>query len=297
MENIVLPNGIKLGHAQNEHTGVTVILCEEGAVGGVDVRGGAPGTRETDLLRPSASASFVNAIVLTGGSAFGLESCDGVVKYLVEKKAGLPFSDFTVPLVAGAVLFDLKDNPPVYPDARMGYEAAASAVNSGFKMGSVGAGTGATVGKILGAGGCMKGGIGGASIMLKDAFVTAVVAVNALGDIVNHSNGEIIAGARLENGKFLNTVGAVTSGILFNQQSSNTTIGCIITNVELTKLQANRLAQIAHDGMALSIRPTHTGYDGDALFALSKGNVKFDFDMLCVAAVEATARAIENAVK
>lgn len=295
MQEILLPEGVAIGHADNDNTGVTVILAD-GGVCGVSVRGGAPGTRETDLLHNEAANGGVHAVVLSGGSAYGLSSCGGVMRYLAQKGEGVNFGGAVVPIVCGAVLFDLKDKLD-FPDENMGFEAAENAKNKGVKFGSIGAGKGATVGKILGPMGAVKGGIGGSTVKVGDAFVTAVVAVNALGDVVGHETGKIIAGARLPNGEFLDTRRIILSGKFAPQTGGNTTIGCIITNVKLDKVQANKLAAIGHDGMAQSIKPTHTDFDGDALFALSKGDEVFDFSALSVMAVEAVACAIENAVK
>ncbi len=299
-KKIILPAGVKIGHEQNEYTGVTCILTDY-AVGGVSVRGGAPGTRETDMLRAEKSQGFVNAIVLSGGSAYGLEASCGVMKYLREQNIGFSAGDKKVPLVAQAVLFDL--NTPSeyhYPDINMGYAAAKNAASDNIKFGSVGAGTGATVGKILGPMGACKGGIGGATCSFGDVFVTAVVAVNALGDVFNHTNGQIIAGARLPNGQYLNTVKALTDGTLLSivkmQAGANTTIGCVMTNAKLDKIGVNKLAAVSHDGLALSIRPVHTDADGDTLFGLSCGNASADMNIIMALGVEAVARAAENAV-
>lgn len=300
-DKIILPKGVKIGHEQNEYTGVTCILTDY-AVGGVSVRGGAPGTRETDMLRAEKSQGFVNAIVLSGGSAYGLEASCGVMKYLREQNVGFAAGDKKVPLVAQAVLFDL--NTPGeyhYPDMYMGYAAAKNATHDNVKFGAVGAGTGATVGKILGPAAMCKGGIGGATCSFGDVFVTAVVAVNALGDVFNHANGQILAGARLPNGQYLNTVKALTDGTLLSvmkmQAGANTTIGCVMTNAKLDKTGVNKLAAVSHDGLALSIRPVHTDADGDTLFGLSCGNASADMNIIMALGVEAVACAVENAVK
>lgn len=300
-DKILLPEGVKIGHAQNDYTGVTCILTDY-AVGGVSVRGGAPGTRETDMLRAEKSQGFVNAVVLSGGSAYGLEASCGVMDYLRENNIGFKVGDKVVPLVAQAILFDL--NTPGeyhYPDKSMGYAAAKSAVPYGVRFGNVGAGKGATVGKILGPLGACKSGLGAATCLFGDAFVTAVIAVNALGDVVDHSTGKILAGARLPSGEYLNTLQALTNGtleqIMKMQAGTNTTIGCVMTNAKLDKVGANKLAAVAHDGLAMSIRPVHTDADGDTLFALSKGDKTADINIVMALAVEATARAVENAVK
>lgn len=300
-QKFVLPQGIKIGHANDEYTGVTCILAEN-AVGGVSVRGGAPGTRETDMLRADKSQGFVNAVVLSGGSAYGLEASCGVSDYLREQNVGFKVGDKVVPLVAQAILFDL--NTPGeyhYPDKKMGYEAAKNAKADGIQFGAVGAGKGATVGKILGLTASSRGGIGGATLFFGDVFVSAVIAVNALGDVYDRKTGKIIAGARTPDGKFLNTVECLTNGFfaaqLAAQAHANTTIGCVMTNARLDKADANRLASVSHDGLALSIRPVHTDADGDTLFALSSGDKQLDKNILFALAVEAVASAVENAVK
>lgn len=299
-DKFLLPRGIKIGHAQDEYTGVTCILTDN-AVGGVSVRGGAPGTRETDMLRADKSQGFVNAIVLSGGSAYGLEAACGVSEFLRERGVGFKAGDKVVPLVAQAILFDLNTpNEYHYPDKAMGYAAAQAASDRDVKFGAVGAGTGATVGKILGAGGAQKSGIGGATFSFGDVFVSAVVAVNALGDVYDRKTGKILAGARLPDGRFLNTVDSVCDGTLaamFMRSGTNTTIGCVMTNARLDKAQTNKLAAVAHDGLALSVRPVHTDADGDTLFALSQGDKTCDMNILMTLAVEATASAVENAVK
>ena len=295
----VLPSGITIGHADDEFTGVTCILAD-GAVGGVSVRGGAPGTRETDMLRADKSQGHVDAVVLSGGSAYGLEAACGVMQYLSERGVGFKVGDKVVPLVAQAILYDLNAEGYHYPDKHMGYAAAKNAGKDNVLFGSVGAGKGATVGKILGPMGAVKSGIGGATYFFGDVFVTAVVAVNALGDVYDRKTGTILAGARTPKG-YLNTVDFLTSGkaieMMKMQPRTNTTIGCVMTNAALDKAHANRLADVAQDGLALSIRPVHTDADGDTLFALSKGDKTIDFNILSVLAVEATAEAIQNAVR
>ena len=301
MDNtVLLPEGVKIGHAQNDYTGITCILTDY-AVGGVSVRGGAPGTRETDMLREQKSQGFVNAIVLSGGSAYGLEASCGVMDYLRENGVGFKVGDKVVPLVASAILFDLNTpNEYHYPDKAMGYAAAKNATAE-LIFGNVGAGRGATVGKILGASGAVKSGIGGATCSFGDVFVTAVIAVNALGDVVDHNTGKVLAGARLPNGEFLNTMQAFSNGTLAQimrmQSGINTTIGCVMTNARLDKTQVNKVAEVAHDGLAMSIRPVHTDADGDTLFALSKGDKQADINIVMALAAEAAARAVENAVK
>ncbi len=304
MSEILLPDGIKIGHAHDDNTGVTCILTD-GAVGGVSVRGGAPGTRETDLLRAEKSQGFINAVVLSGGSAFGLAASIGVMKYLSEQGIGYPAGDKKVPLVAQAVLFDLnKPNEYNYPDADMGYTAAADARHDGVEFGNVGAGRGATVGKILGIENAHKSGIGAATLKFNDVFVTAVMAVNALGDIYDHKTGQMLAGARI-NGQTVSAIDCLTNGafaaraadVMQRSAGTNTTIGCVMTNARLDKLHANKLADIAHDGLAMSIRPVHTDADGDTVFALSSGDKIIDYNIIAALCSEATALAIENAVR
>lgn len=295
--------GIEVGHAQNLEagTGCTVVICRKGAVAGVDVRGSAPGTRETDLMRPANLVDRVHAIVLSGGSAFGLAAADGVMKYLEEEGVGFDTGVALVPIVGGAVLFDLayKDSK-VRPDAAMGYEACVNATAQMVEQGSVGAGSGATVGKLLGMESAMKGGIGTASLRLAGGIVVgAIVAVNAFGDVVDLNNRNIIAGARdPKTGHFIDTCKYLMSTNEHKTSfSGNTTIGVVATNAKLTKEQANKLASISHDGLALAIRPVHTMVDGDTMFALSTGEVEGDMVAIGCAAVEVTARAIINAVK
>lgn len=275
-------NGIRVGHHTLEErpTGCTVILTEGGAVGGVDVRGGAPGTRETDLLDPVNTVQEVHAVVLSGGSAFGLDSATGVVKYLEEKGIGYPVGPVKVPIVAGAILFDLftGDKPEIRPGADCGFKAAAAATTDPVAEGNVGAGAGATIGKLGGRGRSMKGGLGSAHITLSGGLtVAALVAVNAIGDIIDPATGEVIAGVRTEDGKGLaDARKLVRSGALnqpppSTQAGGNTTIGVIATNARLTKAEATKVAQMAHDGFARAISPTHTPGDGDTIFTLATG--------------------------
>lgn len=293
---ILLPEGVKIGHASNSVTGCTAILCESGAVAGVDVRGGAPGTRETDLLHNEKAMEKIQAVVLSGGSAYGLEASCGVMHYLREKGAGFAIGDKVVPIVCSAVLYDLLGPDYNFPDTAMGRLAAENAESENVPFGKVGAGTGATVGKIRGPEFCSDGGIGAATVGTPELFVTAVVAVNALGDVVDHRSGKIIAGAHDNAGGFLDTEGCILSGNFARLMYGNTTIGCIITNANLSKVQANKLASVAHNGLARSIRPVHTDHDGDTLFALSCGTAQCEFSMLGVMAVEAVSRAVTSAV-
>ncbi len=293
---ILLPEGVSVGHADNSVTGCTAIICEGGAVAGADVRGGAPGTRETDLLHNEKSMEKINAVVLSGGSAYGLEASCGVMRYLRDKGEGFAIGDKVVPIVCSAVLYDLNSPDYNYPDTAMGMLAAQNAATENIPFGKVGAGTGATVGKIRGQEFSSAGGIGAATVGTPELFVTAIVAVNALGDVVDYKTNEILAGAHDNAGGFLDTEGCVLSGNFARLMYGNTTIGCLITNAALTKVQANKLASVAHNGLARSIRPVHTDHDGDTLFALSKGAAKCEFAMLGVMAVEAVSKAVESAV-
>lgn len=285
-----------IGHAEDmkRGTGVTVILAPEGAVGGVSIRGAAPGTRETDLLRPMNSVQKANAVVLSGGSAFGLEASCGVMDYLREKNIGYQAGKHRVPIVAGAVLFDLDYKEFAFPDKSLGYQACQAAVSDNKLQGNVGAGTGATVGKVLGPDFSSKGGLGIATIHLNDGVeLTAVVAVNAFGDIYDEKN-ERIAGIKYPENKSAKEL--LLSGIHDDMSGQNTTIGCILTNAELTKEQANKLADIAHDGLALAINPVHTEFDGDTIFALASGEKSCNFLALSTACVEAVRKAIIQSV-
>ena len=298
MSDILLPKGIKVGHAGNGRTGVTAIICESGAVGGVDVRGCAPGTRETDTLRPEKVMDKINGIVLTGGSAFGLSSIDGVMRYLREKGCGHDMGKIKVPLVAGAVIYDLKDEYE-FPSEKDGYAAARNAEKGEILRGAVGGGTGATVGKILGPMCAQKSGIGAATVSLGGLFVTAFTVVNAIGDVYDPETGKIVAGARKPDGSFLNTRNFVLSGDAIKaMQGGNTTLSCVMTNAKLDKIHCNKLASISHDAFALCIRPVHTDFDGDTIFALSKGDIEnVDFTMLSIMAVEAVSKSILDIFK
>jgi L-aminopeptidase/D-esterase-like protein len=297
--------GLRVGHFTDSRrpTGCTVVLAEGGAVCGVDVRGGAPGTRETDLLDPVNSVEQVHAVLLSGGSAFGLDAASGVMRYLEERGVGFRVSVGAVPIVPAAILYDLGIGDwTIRPDAKAGYEAARAASAAPVAEGSVGAGAGATVGKLFGASRAMKGGIGTASLRLPSgAVVAALVAVNASGDVVDPATGRVVAGVRTDDGKSLRgTLDALLSGAAPGAplRAENTSIGVVGTNVTLTKAQASKVAQMAHDGLARSIRPVHTPWDGDTLFALSTGALEVDQASLVVGALaaEAVARAVVRAV-
>jgi L-aminopeptidase/D-esterase-like protein len=306
--------GIEVGQAQNEEalTGCTVILCRKGAVAGVDVRGGAPGTRETDLLDPVNLVEKVHAIVLAGGSAFGLDAAGGVMKYLEENKIGFNTGSAKVPIVPSAILYDLSlGRADVRPDATMGALAAAAASSTPPKEGNIGAGMGATVGKMFGMSLAMKSGLGTASMDIGGGVVVgAIVAVNAFGDVVDPGTSEIVAGLRsgkigpLRIGKkdsFADTLAIMKTplgrGVLGFAGRGNTIIGAIATNAKLNKAQATKVAQMAHDGFARTIRPAHTMLDGDSIFALSTGAKSVDVSIIGAFAAEVMAQAILRAVK
>ena len=294
--------GIKAGHYTDRDaaTGCTVVLCEEGAVAGVDVRGSAPGTRETDLLKPSNLVEKVHAILLGGGSAFGLDAAGGVMRYLEEKGAGFQTTTLRVPIVSAAVLYDLDTgNPHVRPGIEEGYSACLAADDRTVLEGSVGAGTGATVCKLLGIKSAIKGGIATCSRKLPDnIIVAALFAVNALGDIVDSGTGKVLACPRFPDDLHWTRTNELIASNNFKQDvmSTNTTLGVIATNAMLTKEQVNKVATMAHDGMARAINPSHTMYDGDTIFALSLGNEKGDISVIGAIAAELTAEAIKKAI-
>ncbi len=301
--------GIKVGHftLSERPTGCTVVLAPEGTTGGVDVRGGAPGTRETDLLNPVNSVQIVNAIVLSGGSAYGLDAASGVMRYLDEHNIGYPIAGTVVPIVPSAILMDLGfgGKPKVRPTADCGYQAASAASEAAVAEGNVGAGAGATIGKMGGAGRAMKAGIGSAAIVMPNGLVVAaIVAVNAVGDIINPATGHVIAGVRTEDGKGLADARTLLrSGALFNRQTQaprageNTTIGIVATNAKLTKVQAEKMAMMAHDGYGRAISPVHTPGDGDTIFALATGKFagEVNYGLVGALAAEAMADAIVRA--
>jgi L-aminopeptidase/D-esterase-like protein len=297
-------DGILVGHytdAENK-TGCTVILCPpDGAVGGVDVRGPAPATRETDLLRPGHLVERVNAVLLTGGSAFGLDAASGVMRWLEEKNIGYDTGVARVPIVPAAAIFDLAvGSARVRPNADAGYRACVAATRGAVAEGRVGAGTGATVGHLLGPKFTSPGGLSTASQQIgKGVIVAALVVVNAFGDVVDPRTGEILAGTRKPVvGGWLNSGDAIKSGVAQTILArTHTTIGVIATNAALTKEQANLVAMMAHDGLARAIRPAHTLYDGDALFVLSAGKQQGDVTAIGHTAAEVVAEAIVRAVK
>lgn len=291
-------DGVLVGHYTDEvnKTGCTAILFPKGAVAGSDIRGGAPGTRETDLTKPGHTVEKIHGICLAGGSAYGLAAAQGVMQALEEKDCGFDVGVAKVPIVCGAVLFDLTyGSAQVRPTQENGYAAAMLASADERSQGSIGAGTGATVGKFFGLEYQQRSGLGSACVELPGGVkVAAIVAVNALGDIYDE-NGQIIKGA-CENGKFKNTMQSVLGGAKSTVTvGRNTTIGAIVTNAALNKEQVNRVAMVAHNGYALSIRPVHTMQDGDSIFAAATGEVQANVDDICIAAEVAMQRAIINA--
>ena len=291
-------DGIRVGHytLAERPTGCTVILADGGAVGGVSQRGGAPGTRETDLLHPLNTVETVNAVVLAGGSAFGLDAASGVVRWLDEHDIGYDTRIAKVPSVPAAILFDLPvgGNPKIRPTADCGYRAAASASTDPVGEGSLGAGAGATIGKLRGAAGAVKSGLGSAALRMPNGLVVAaIVAVNAIGDIVDPATGRIVAGVRGDDGSFLDARRLLRSGQLAERPRAgeNTTIGLVATNARLTKAMANRMALMADDGLARAIVPSHTPGDGDTVFALATGRWTGEAEMTLIGALAAEALA------
>jgi len=299
--------GIEVGHFSDTRrpTGCTVIITREGAVAGVDVRGAAPGTRETDLLAPGNLVQQVHAVMLAGGSAWGLAAAEGAMRWLEERGVGMDVRFGTLPIVPAAVLFDLPmGDARIRPDAAAGYAACEAAGRDAPAEGNVGAGTGALVGKLFGVQRAMKGGIGTASVTVGGVTVGALIAVNSLGDVIDPDTALPVAGARTEDGRaLLDTRRALLRGELPKPllAGTNTTIGVIATDAVLTKVQANRLATVAHDGLARAINPVHTMSDGDTLFALATGRVPLAADgpgmtVLSTMAAEVAARATLRAV-
>ncbi len=295
-------NGLLVGHAQNMEagTGCTVLIIEKGATAGVDVRGGAPGTRETDLLDPVNMVQEIHGIYLSGGSAFGLEGAGGVMHFLEEREIGFEAGPVKVPIVTGAVIFDLNiGNPSIRPDYQMGYQACLNASNNAVIEGSTGAGTGATVGKYYGISKCMKGGIGSASIVSGNLVVGALAVVNSFGDIVNPETGKIIAGT-LDDKKeqFVDTNRLLADNVSSGSSPfiQNTTLGVVATNANLSKAEAKRLSMSAHDAFARCISPSHTIYDGDTIFSLATGEVEANFNQLNLLAVQVMIISIQRAI-
>ena len=297
--------GLLVGHAVRSErpTGCTVIVARDGATAGVDVRGAAPGTRETDLLDPLNTVQQVHAIVLSGGSAFGLDVATGVMEYLEREGIGYPVGAIKVPIVPAAILFDLGvGDGRIRPDAACGREAARTASRVRVTQGNVGAGAGATVGKLYGLGRAMKGGLGSASVTLPSGVVVAaLVAVNARGDVIDPTNGQVVAGVRTADGRSL-----ADARVLLRQglptpiaPGENTTLGVVATNAHLTKTEASLVARMAHDGFARAIAPVHTPSDGDTIFALATATHRetVDVGLIGALAADVTAQAIVNAVR
>ena len=299
----LLPKGFMVGHAQDDQagTGCTVILCEQGATGAVSVRGAAPATTETDLLDPRNTVEKVNGILLSGGSAFGLEAVSGVMQWLSQKGVGFSVLTARVPIVCGASIFDLTvGSDSVYPNKAMGYMACENATTK-VPTGNVGAGTGASIGKLLGESLAMKAGLGFSSMQIDDLIVSAVVVVNAVGNVFDRAKGAYIAGIRDPHA----SSGIIDPYTAFEMISSagrqegligaNTTIGCIITNGSLTKAQATHVADMAHDGYARALEPVHTGFDGDAVFVLSSCQAAASVDLIGVLAARVIEASIHHA--
>lgn len=299
--------GIAVGHWTDRRaaTGCTVVLCEDGAVAGVDVRGSAPGTRETELMRPVMLVQQAHAVLLSGGSAFGLDAAGGVMRYLAERRKGFRMGRWRVPIVGAAVLFDLTvGDGRVRPGPQQGYEACRAAACGPVPQGSAGAGAGATVGKALGPKGAVKGGIGSASQRLGDgAIVGAIVAVNAIGEIVDPATGSVVAGPRRRGKRgFASSIELMSKGRRSKAAGGqNTTIGVVATSARLTKEEVNKVAQMAQDGLALAIRPAHTMADGDVVFALAtgatRGRRRPSVTAIGAVAAQVMARAIVKAVR
>nr|AGF93384.1 T4 family peptidase [uncultured organism] len=299
-DSITEIEGIKVGHASNfkAQTGCTVVRFDKKFQGSCEVRGGAPGTRETALLEPTAAMDQIHAILLTGGSAFGLNAAGGVMKFLEEENKGFPTGAARVPIVPGAVIFDLAyGNSAIRPDADMGYEACKNAGDN-FERGSVGAGTGATVGKIKGMKNCMKSGLGTASRKKGDLIVGALTVCNAFGDIYDYKNGSIIAGARDEAGNFINSKEELIKEKLEKTNpGENTTLVVLAVNADINKNMCKKIAEMAQDGLARTLAPVHTMLDGDTIFSVSSNQVKdVDVSVLGTMAAEAVADSVINCI-
>jgi len=300
--------GVRVGHFTDTRrpTGCTVVLLPDGTVGGVDVRGAAPGTRETELLSPLNSVTQVHAVLLAGGSAFGLDAAGGVMRWLDERGIGIEVGPARVPIVPAAILFDLwVGDASVRPDAASGFAACMAASAQPVAQGNVGAGAGASVGKLFGIGRAMRGGVGSASFKSGGITVAALVAVNAIGDVIDPASGQPIAGARTADGRaLLGTMAALRRGELpaALQPGQATTLGVIATDAVLTKAQASKVAQMAHDGFARAINPVHTASDGDTVFALATGGsgvggTTAHVTLIGALAADAMATAIVRAVR
>jgi L-aminopeptidase/D-esterase-like protein len=298
--------GILVGHASDYDglTGCTVVLCENGAIGGIDIRGSSTGTQEADILSPMHATTRIHAVCFAGGSAFGLEACAGVRNYLAKKGVGFPFGGAKIPIVPGAILFDLRLAKAARPNREMGEKAAAAATADPVTEGNVGAGTGATVGKLFGLEQAMKGGVGSATVPLNGPFegvlVSALAVVNAFGDVIDPVTGQVVAGARTSkiSREFAKTAVMMKRGEGRSRQTgSNTTLVLVVTNAKLTKIEATKLAQMGQHGMVRAISPVHTVGDGDVVIALSYGDKSAPMTPLGIAAGEAVSEAILRAVR
>ena len=300
LDNLCDVPGVLVGHATDHEglTGCTSIIFDRPAVVAVEVRGSSPGTRETDRLGPLGIVRDTHAVLLTGGSAFGLAAADGVVRFLEEKGVGLDIGVAKIPLVSAAVIFDLMaGSPDARPDADMGYAAAVSATSGDFEQGSVGAGTGATVGKMLGLENAMKGGLGSASVELEGGLIVAALAVvNAVGD-VRDEKGNILAGPRREDGTLADSVSLMPQVADRMRWGQNTTLGIVATNARLTKPEANKVAQMSHDGLARAVYPVHTSVDGDAVFVAGVGEIETAPDVVGAWGAQIMQQAILQAVR
>ena len=299
---------IKIGNAEDEKagTGCTVIICERGAITGLDVRGGGPASRESELTKPFASAEVIHAVLLSGGSAFGLDAAGGVMKYLEERNIGFDVGVTKVPLVCESCIFDLRvGDYKIRPDAKMGYQACVNSEKNNIQMGNHGAGTGATVGKILGIDYAMKSGLGFYALQIGNLKVGAIVSVNAFGDIFDYESGKMIAGVlNKEKNGFGNSEEelikiAENKNLSFdieNNITTNTTIGAVITNAKFTKSQMGKIASMSHNGFARTIKPVHTNLDGDSIYAMSVGDVKANLDAVGSIAAIVMGKAINSAI-
>lgn len=297
---------VKIGNAEDVQagTGCTVVICERGAVTGLDVRGGGPASRETELVKPTAASQFINAVLLSGGSAFGLDAAGGVMSYLEKKNIGFDVGITKVPLVCQSCIFDLTvGDMHVRPDGAMAVRACEEAEKNNPKMGNAGAGMGATVGKLGGMKTAMKSGLGSYAVQIGDLKVGAIVAVNACGDIYDYDTHEIIAGMLSPDMKsFVNMeqviyMMAEQAAEVQKQQMQNTTIGVVITNGKFDKAQINKIATMAHNGYARTINPVHTTMDGDSIYAMSVGDVQADMDMVGTLAANVMGHAVCDAVR
>ena len=299
---------IKIGNAENEKagTGCTVIICENGAITGLDIRGGGPASRESELTKPFASAEVIHAVLLSGGSAFGLDAAGGVMKYLEERNIGFDVGVTKVPLVCESCIFDLRvGDYKIRPDAKMGYQACVNSEKNNIQLGNHGAGTGATIGKILGIEYAMKSGLGFYALQIGNLKVGAIVSVNAFGDIFDYESGKMIAGVlNKEKNGFGNSEEelikiAENKNLSFdieNNITTNTTIGAVITNAKFTKSQMGKIASMSHNGFARTIKPVHTTLDGDSIYAMSVGDVKANLDAVGSIAAIAMGKAINSAI-